>query len=470
MTTINDNFKYLNVGLPEDIARLKAWGDIDEAVRLIDLRMKGDIPTALSACFTVEREMMLRLGDDYPYSFDEAMALVHESIPDFSKEEFMTLRDAGRIDWIYLKGEPRYFLRFFSTLLKTDPAIKARAVKGDGAMSQGEDTDEDEEKKKRGGESLLDRCMHKMQREGHFAVENTIKAGVRVNDASFVPGKKLCVHIPIPIPTDAQSDIKLISFSDEPKYIAPEDAAQRTVYFERAAQENREFFVEYSYVQTARYTDVSKLVPAPQQPCFFTGEQNPHIVFTPYIKALTAQVTEGAADNLEKARRIFGFITKNVNYSYMRLYFGLENIAENAARNFKGDCGVQALLFITMCRAAGIPAKWESGLDAEPSSVGAHDWTRFYIAPYGWLWADPSFGGSAYRAGNEERRWHYFGNLDPYRMVANREFQAPLDPPKKQWRGDPYDNQVGEVEYEDRGLRWTEYERDQTMTSHRELD
>ena len=34
---------------------------------------------------------------------------------------------------------------------------------------------------------------------------------------------------------------------------------------------------------------------------------------------------------------------------------------------------MQALLFITMCRIAGVPARWQSGLYAEPGSVGMHD-------------------------------------------------------------------------------------------------
>ncbi len=43
-------------------------------------------------------------------------------------------------------------------------------------------------------------------------------------------------------------------------------------------------------------------------------------------------------------------------------YFLLDDIAEYCAVNQKGDCGVQALLFITLCRIVGIPARWQSGL------------------------------------------------------------------------------------------------------------
>ena len=46
----------------------------------------------------------------------------------------------------------------------------------------------------------------------------------------------------------------------------------------------------------------------------------------------------------------------------MREYYAIPNISEYCAVNQKGDCGVQALLFITLCRMANIPAEWESGL------------------------------------------------------------------------------------------------------------
>ena len=86
-----------------------------------------------------------------------------------------------------------------------------------------------------------------------------------------------------------------------------------------------------------------------------------------------------------------------------------------------GRCGIQALLFVTLCRAVDIPARWQSGLYTTPVNVGCHDWAQFYVEPYGWLFADCSFGGSAWRAGSPapsgrwpparsgpRRRWRIF--------------------------------------------------------------
>jgi hypothetical protein len=44
-------------------------------------------------------------------------------------------------------------------------------------------------------------------------------------------------------------------------------------------------------------------------------------------------------------------------------------------------------------------------------------------------------------------------------MVANSAFQENFTVPKEQWRSDPYDNQVGEMESADRGFAYPEYER-----------
>ena len=99
----------------------------------------------------------------------------------------------------------------------------------------------------------------------------------------------------------------------------------------------------------------------------------------------------------------------------------------------------------------------------EPDFIGGHDWVRFYVEPYGWIFADASYGTSSTRAENEERRQFYFGNLDPYRMVANRSFQENFTIPKEQWRTDPYDNQLGEMETTGHGFAYGEYVRNKTI-------
>ena len=44
-------------------------------------------------------------------------------------------------------------------------------------------------------------------------------------------------------------------------------------------------------------------------------------------------------------------------------------------------------------------------------------------------------------------------------MVANSVFCENFTVPKEQWRADPYDNQLGEIESSERGYLFDEYER-----------
>ncbi len=446
---INDHFRYLNIGLPEDILRRKMHGDLDGAIRLIDQKLSQEIPDALRSCLIVQREIISRVAADYPYTKEEAIAIVREHIPDFEEAEFDERVDNGRIRWIYVDGEMRIFNRFFQSMVKADLPFAARA----GVALPGVESNVN-----KNVVGLLDKSMQIMKEKGSMTNRIRIRASLKVKDEVFEKGMFIRAHLPIAAMCEQQTDIKIEKMFPENGQAAPLDAPQRTICWEETMEENHEFYVEYSYLHRAEFHDTENMGPSDlEQPEFFTHEEAPHIVFTPYIKELVKTLTQGVTDPLEKARIFYDFITLNMKYTFMPAYFGLENIPETCARTYTGDCGVFALLFITLCRCAGIPACWQSGLTAEPDFCGGHDWARFYVAPHGWLFADTSYGTGAVRLEKEERRKFYFGNLDPYRMVANSEFMAPFTIDKDHWRADPYDNQLGEMETTDRGLRYSEF-------------
>ena len=160
--------------------------------------------------------------------------------------------------------------------------------------------------------------------------------------------------LPIPAECLAQSEIELQSFTEQPGRIADANAPQRTVCWEADLTENRRFGVQYRYKTTAVYADPLDFVPAPEQPTFDTEEQAPHIVFTPYLRALASQLTEGITDPAEKAKRIYDYVTLNVRYHYQPAYFVQDCLPDRCARNRRGDCGIMALTFITLCRLVGM--------------------------------------------------------------------------------------------------------------------
>lgn len=460
---LNHKFEYLHFALPEDILRRKIFGDFKGAIQLIDIKLESEtLSQAMKNSMIVQREIMVRLPENYPYTKEKAIAKVQENIPDFTETEFDKRELKGEINWIYIEGIPHYFDRFYDTMIKTDSIFAARAglrnVISDGASISSVSE-----------EDPLDKASRIMKEVGSISNRIRVRASVKIKDEYFKPGQLVRVHLPIPCDCPQQSEIKIESIVPSNGQLAPEDSPQRTIFWEEKLIENHTFTVEYSYIYTAQYIDINSIVPQKNQPYFQTNVQPPHIIFTPYIRELAQSLTKGLNSPLEKAKAIYDYITLNMKYSFMPSYFCLESIPENGARNLKGDCGVMALLFITLCRCSGIPAGWQSGLITRPDFCGAHDWATFYIAPFGWLYADPSFGTGAVRQKNEERRLFYFGNLDPFRMVANTQFQTDFTNPKDFWRADPYDNQSGEIETLHHGLPYFEFDSFREVIEFEEL-
>lgn len=110
-----------------------------------------------------------------------------------------------------------------------------------------------------------------------------------------------------------------------------------------------------------------------------------------------------------------------------------------------------ALTFITLCRIAGIPARWESGFAVAPGTRAVTT-GRGSASPRGLDVCRLLLRCLHGPPGREVLRRHYFGSLDTGRMVANSAFEAPFDPPMLGFRSDPYDNQSGEMEADGVGL------------------
>ena len=448
------NLKSLQVALPEDIEKLKGRGDFDLARKVIDRKLAGKLPQILRDRLELEKLILERIYEDYPYSKKEALLLMEETFYDVKEEELDELREENLADWFYIDGELHFKSDFLDTLVKLRPDWASRSRK----------RPEDKE----GDFSLLDETIEKMKDQGQLSYHIQAWVSLKIKKEHH-PGGLVRVHLPIPIEYAQVSQLKLLDISPEPTYIGNSSQGQPTVFFEGSFDKDQVFSVEFSFTNRVAYQEPSPDEVSDFQPNFFTQEEEPHIVFTPYIKALCQELLEGETNPLLKARKIYDFCTKELIYSFMRPYITIENIPHYCLTSLKGDCGVLALTFITLCRCAGIPARWQSGLYANPLSIGCHDWAQFYIEPFGWLFADCSFGGSAYRAGNLSR-WNFYAyNLEPFRIPFAQEFQSPFYPERRFLRNDPYDNQTGEAEGETRSFSDRELVRSSGVVEIREL-
>lgn len=471
------------IPLPDDVAQHKAAGFLDDCRAAIHTWLSEDIPDALRRRLELELERLPFLPEsEYPYTDQEALALLDQTFSDFQPRELTELVNSRAADWLYIRGIRRFHRRFVENIITTRPDYAAR---------QKIPTQESLEDRRR--EARIMENIAIMKERGGRSAKLTIRANFWLEPDAVREGQPLTVHLPIPRECAHQSDIQILKMSHpEGAVIAPPDAPQRTVCYPSvtampsmspachspapsASLPDRSpvrFFVEYSFVNALRYVnpDPAQTQPGyPDEAAAFLGEEAPHVLFTPYMKALLAEIQGAETDPLKVARAIYNFVTTKIRYSYMREYAVLDTICDYAAKNLKGDCGVQAILFITLCRLAGIPARWQSGLAADPEHIGCHDWAEFYVNPFGWLYADPSYGGSAFRAKNFEKWNYYFGNLDIYRMVANSAMQSDLLPPKIFFRADPTDNQRGEAEYPDGGVLPFQFRHEEEMIDFQEL-
>ncbi len=291
-----------------------------------------------------------------------------------------------------------------------------------------------------------------------------IRFRIVVKPGAAPPGARLRCWLPFPRESARQKEIRLVRTNPPGGFPAPPAALQRTVYLERTMPRKGPalfeevfrgvFFASAPHLDPARArpldpADRKRLAP-------WLGERPPHEVLSPEIRKIASKVCEGEENPLLRAKRIFRWMEDHVTWVPAREYSTMRCIPEVCLAERSGDCGMQALLMICLLRAAGIPARWQSGWGIGAGSTGMHDWLRFYVKPWGWIHADPARGFLRVRDGKV--RWFHFGSLDSYRLVVNDGWGAPLVPAKVHFRSEPVDFQRGEVEWEGGNLyfdSWT---------------
>ena len=436
-----EDLKVLSIPLPEDLLKVKGYGDYARLKRMLDLRIADErLPRDLRTRLRLERRMIERIPEAYPHDTAAALQMLRDALEGFTAAELEDFIDAGKVDFIYLNGEMRFHRLFLETLIKTRPELAPR-VKDPARLAY-----------KRANFAALDAVAREMKQNGGAARRWHVRHELRVKPEYRRIGAEILVHLPLPVEYDCVRNFRLMDCGPGSGYVS--NADQRTIAFRKPLAEDDVFFAEYTFDVHMAYHDLDPARAAGGVPegedCL--GEQPPHISFTPLIRSVAREIAGEETNPLLLARRVYDFLTTRPIYSFVRSYFSYANLPEHMLSAMKGDCGIFALSFIALCRCLGVPARWQSGLYCAPHDVGCHDWAQFYCAPWGWLPVDASFGNAAWHNGDTARWDFYFGNMDPFRLPAARAFQAPFDPPKRHLRADPYDNQSGEAEYADEGL------------------
>ena len=418
---------------------------------------RGDPNAPVVNDFAVLREIMRRIRQDYGLTPEKMLAKLRNSIPDVTQEDVDRWRTAGLLQHRVIDGDVCYFVREPSNLFRFDERAKARrttVAKPAGEFALPAHVARLLEMAKAAGQPLVDPLKHRIRYE------------IRVHDnhPRLRPGAKVRCWLPFPQEYRQQRDVRLIATDPPGGKIAPNGCPQRTIYFEQTLDEAAKpphFAAEFEFICSAYVPDLDPNVVRPYDLTGTvyvdnTAERPPHIVFTPEMRTTAKGIVGDEQNPLLKARRIFRWLSENVKYCSEMEYSTIPNISAKALSSRRGDCGVQGLLFITLCRAAGIPARWQSGWETLPGGWNMHDWTEFYVEPWGWLPADPSYGVQEHADPRVQE--FYCGHMDAYRMIVNLDYGRELDPPKISFRSDPTDFQRGEIEIDGHNLYFDEWD------------
>jgi hypothetical protein len=459
---------------PQTVAeagRLFEQGEFTRASLLIDsLRQTGGISDAESSGLDSISDWMGRIRRDFSrdeQSVREQLSPYYHPLDD---SVVLAWERSGKLEMRLIDGQKRYFSNAVPNLFRLDSAAARRKQELDGYAV----------------DSLsVFRLRHlaeviKLTQEQDsgslfqpvYPVRMILTYTVRLH-ADAVPGGEL-VSCWMPFPREGnprQKKVKLLSAIPDSFRVAPADYPQRTVFLQKRAVKGEPtvFQIRFSVETAAQYFALEPEMIQPYKTGrgsyrIFTEERPPHLVFTPEIRKLARLIVGEETNPLLKAEKIYRWINDSIPWASALEYGIIPQIQAYVLKNGHGDCGMQTLLFMSLARAEGIPAKWQSGWMLHPGHVNLHDWCEVFYEGIGWVPVDQSF--KLQDSHDKQIREFYMHGIDAYRLIVNDDYARELYPPKKYRRSEPYDFQRGELEWNGGNLYFDKWSWDMKVVYH----
>ena len=393
-----------------------------------------------------QHERMRRIRLDFTLAEEDVKAKVRRKIPDLTDAEFAGWNTAGLFEHAVIDG--RVFLLPACAFQSVSPQRPgARATQGAGTFQRQSAADH-QCASPRGARRGARRTSHGVAPR-RLRVTQTLTV-----HADAVPaGKTVRAWIPYPRAIAGQQvDLHFVASAPANALIAPETTLQRTAFMQKKAEAGvaTKFSLTYELTVFAQYhaVDAAKVVPVKPTPELapFLDERPPHIVFTEGMRLFSRQIVGDEKNPWRIAQKLFAAVDQ-VPWAGAREYSTITDISEYALHAGHADCGQQTLLLMTLLRLNGIPTRWQSGMIFSDGSYNdLHDWGWLYIAPYGWMPMDVTFG----RLDSDDPAiaGFYLGGIDAYRIAFNDDYGRDLVPAKKFFRSETVDLQRGEAEWD----------------------
>ncbi|MCF7832045.1 MAG: transglutaminase-like domain-containing protein [Candidatus Marinimicrobia bacterium] len=434
-------------------------GHFKMAKTQINNLLAGDnVPDLERIALEEKKDIMHRIELDFNKSLDDILPDIKKYYPEVTSEQLRAWGESKALEKMKINGEDRYFARSARNLFRIDKDAKAQMIKIDG-----EKKDELVSFLEQNLPSVIEDVKNSKGVTGKsLKIKFTYTLTV---DADAVPAGEM-IRCWLPFPREGnvrQQDVKLLSTNMEDYILAPNSQMQRTLYMQKPAVAGQPTIFEIAFSTTTRpqwfdlenaeiksYDKNSEIYKT------YTKERNPHLLFTPAVKALSEKIVGDEKDPYQIVKKIFNHITSNYPWAGAREYSTIENIPEYVIANNHGDCGQVTLLFMVLARYNGIPARWQSGWMLHPGNKNLHDWCEIYFEGPGWVPVDQSFGRQEVK--NPEVQGFFLGGLDTYRLIVNDDYGMQLFPAKQFLRSETVDFQRGEVEWRGGNLYFNQWD------------
>lgn len=246
--------------------------------------------------------------------------------------------------------------------------------------------------------------------------------------------KKVTLWVPYPGSDDHQeiSDVRVIcpyptrvtrdpEYDNSLLYLEVDNPKQTSLDVEVSFNVKREEYVRRDF-------DKSETAAPPANVISGLDLRADHLVpLSDRIRRLASEVTAGRTADLDKARAIYDYVVGTMKYDKSGTGWGNGDILW-ACDAKRGNCTDFHALFIGLCRAVGIPARFSIGFPLPETRgsgdiPGYHCWAEFFLKGYGWVPVDASEA-----AKHPEKKEYFFGGHDENRVQLSRGRDIVLSP------------------------------------------
>lgn len=384
-----------------------------------------------------------RISSDFSLPLDSGIAKIQNLYPQFDITNIRECIDNHYLETMIINGVERMHRKSPSNFKLLCPQLRGE-WQGRGGNPDKEDIE------------MVTEIVSNSNGNGSISNGKLIKYrfSIEVPVHDFLIGDTLKVWLPVPIESTRQKNIKITNVSHRGYILSKGSGSEHnTMYIEHPVTEPAgnviKFEYEGEYETYAQYfspqyikNNIKPYNKDSELYQKYTQTTHKHII---NCDSLALAIVGNEKCPFNQSELVYNYISATFPWAGAREYSTIESLPQYVLDERHGDCGQVALLYISLMRSLGIPAKWESGWMLHPWSENLHDWAEVYFEGVGWVPVDVSFG--RYVNSGDERITNFFSTgMDNYRFASNTGICSPLYPVKKYTRSETVDFQVGEVE------------------------